>query len=121
MRWTVEDPGPASPVGPGRVSIGSEQGGRGLKVSQRLQRMTIVKKRADLFGDGFWILEVVQFNIGLAQEDPFPARVTVEPERFLFLKRGEGQEQDDAIGKGNDPQQGVPSFHSRIPYPVQQR
>jgi hypothetical protein len=56
--------------------------------------------------DGVWILEVVQFDIGLAQEDPFPARVTVEPERFRFLKRGERQEQDDANGKGNDPQQG---------------
>lgn len=56
----------------------------------------LVKKRAGHYGDGFRKLDVVQLDIGLAQENPFPVRVKVEPERFVFHDLGEGQKQDDA-------------------------
>jgi hypothetical protein len=57
---------------------------------------SIVKKRAGLYGDGFRILDDVQLDIGFAQEDPFPVRGKVEPERFVVHDLGEGQKQDDA-------------------------
>jgi hypothetical protein len=61
------------------------------------------------------MLEVVQHDIGLSQKDPFPVRVKVEPERFVFLYLAEGQEQDEANGKGSDPREAASSLHSLIP------
>jgi hypothetical protein len=78
----------------------------------------LVKKRVDHYGDGFWKLDVVQLDIGLAQEDTFPVRVKVEPERFLFLELGEGQEKEEANGKGNDPREVVPSLHLNCRFPA---
>ncbi|MBE0605154.1 MAG: hypothetical protein IH610_02570 [Deltaproteobacteria bacterium] len=48
------------------------------------------------YGTGFSDLDVVQINIGLAQENPFHVRVLVEPESLPFRDLAEREEQADA-------------------------